>query len=129
MPRSLPRWLLVLALPLLVAGCSDHAETGEPTGAICPTDSQLSYENFGRTFMDSYCLRCHSSTVTGADREGAPDDHNFDTRAEIQTFAEHIDEMAGSGPDATNTIMPPDGDAPSQAEREMLSQWLACGAP
>jgi hypothetical protein len=37
--------------------------------------------------------------------------------------------MAGSGPDATNEQMPPDGTAPTLAERQQLAEWLACGAP
>lgn len=110
-------------------GGEEGIELGPPTGAECPPASTLTYANFGQTFMEDYCLRCHSSTVTGADREGAPSDHNFDTIDEIRAFAGHIDEMAGSGPDATNDQMPPDGDAPTLAEREMLAEWLACGAP
>lgn len=128
--------LLFAALPLLMAnddGCScggDHGiELGPPTGAECPPASTLTYASFGQAFMEDYCLRCHSSAVTGPDREGAPFDHNFDTIAEIRAFAGHIDGMAGSGPDATNDQMPPDGDTPTLAEREMLAQWLACGAP
>ena len=74
--------------------------------------------------------RVHVAIGPGADREGAPSDHNFDTLAEIRTFHEHIDEMAGSGPDATNELMPEgDGPFPTLAERQQLSEWLACGSP
>jgi uncharacterized membrane protein len=114
-------------------GCGDdghgNIEPGPPTGAECPPASTLTYENFADGFMESYCRRCHSESVTGADREGAPSDHNFDDLVAIRGMADHIDEMAGSGPDSTNEQMPPDGDAPTLEEREQLAEWLACGAP
>jgi uncharacterized membrane protein len=59
----------------------------------------------------------------------APADHNFDTLAEIALLAPHIDQYAGSGPDATNTTMPKSGDKPTKEERQKLSEWLACDAP
>ncbi len=121
----------LVALPLLMAyGCGEEEEHGEPTGAECPPASTLTYANFGQAFFEEYCLGCHSESVTGTDRNGAPDDHNFDTVAEIRTFHEHIDEMAGSGPDATNEFMPEgDGEIPTLAERQQLAEWLACGSP
>lgn len=132
-----PRRLLLAFTALLLMGHDDGCscggqegiELGPLTGTVCPPDSTLTYDNFGAAFMEDYCLRCHSASVSGADREGAPADHNFDTIAEIRTFREHIDQMAGSGPEATNDQMPPDGDAPTLAEREMLAEWLACEAP
>jgi uncharacterized membrane protein len=111
------------------AACGDdgHVDThaGMATGATCPAGSTLTYENFGRDFMSKYCTKCHSSTAT--DRHGAPADHNFDTLAHIVVFADHIDENAAAGPNATNTHMPPAGEtAPTDVERTQLGQWLAC---
>jgi uncharacterized membrane protein len=124
---------LLLSFALLHGGCAgeeddhhgeEHGETGTPSGAAC--DSTLTYENFGMTFMASYCTHCHSSTLTGTARNGAPEDHDFDTLEGILLVAEHIDEYAAAGPDATNEDMPPTGAAPTQDEREMLGAWLAC---
>src|SRR5262245_43294620 len=99
--------VLILALG---GACSDvHDETeevGTPTGATCPTDSTLSYENFGQAFMETYCLRCHSESRTGEARHDAPADHNFDRLEDIRSLAGHIDQTAGAGPAATNTEMP-----------------------
>ena len=102
---------------------------GKPTGATCPTTQTLTYDNFGQAFMKSYCLRCHSKDVAGADRLGAPEDHNFDTVEEIRPLAEHIDGLAGAGPDAINTAMPEGDPSPSEEDRRKLAEWLACGAP
>jgi uncharacterized membrane protein len=124
-----PRIALLFLIMTIALGCGEDEGEGKPTGATCPTASTLTYETFGSAFMESYCLRCHSSAVTGADREDAPTDHNFDTLNEIKGLAEHIDENAGAGPDATNTLMPPDDPRPSLEQRMQLSAWLACGAP
>lgn len=113
-------------------GGDHHAgghELGPPTGAQCPEGLTLTYETFGRSFVESYCLRCHSANVTGTAREGAPSDSNCDTLVEIQDAAEHIDGFSGIGPDASNEAMPPDGPKPTEEERERLAEWLACGAP
>jgi hypothetical protein len=57
---------------------------------------------------------------------GAPSDHNFDTEGGIHEMAGHIDQYAGSGPEVTNTSMPPSGAKPTVEERETLSKFLAC---
>lgn len=109
--------------------CGSHAGAGVATTATCPTNSTLTYASFGEPFMKTYCLRCHSESVKGAARNGAPDDHNFDKADDIRSLAEHIDQYAGSGPAGTNEIMPTTDPKPTWHERQQLSQWLACGAP
>jgi len=109
-----------------------HGSVGEPSGATCSVNSALTYESFGRDFMAQYCTSCHSSSLRGAERNGAPSDHNFDTLDAIQDVgAEHIDGLAAAGPAHVNTAMPPhDQDAkPSEMERRLLGEWLACGIP
>jgi mono/diheme cytochrome c family protein len=129
--------LATLALTLVaVSSCGSDSEgsaSGGPTGALCPTTSDLAYDSFdngfGRAFMEQYCTRCHSSMLAGAARNGAPSDHDFDSLAGIRMASEHIDEQAAAGPDHVNTSMPPSGPRPSEAERRQLGEWLACGAP
>ena len=108
------------------AGCSSDDADPTPTGSTCPPDSTLTYDNFGATFMGDYCTRCHASDRHGEDRHGAPLYHDFDTFDGIIVVADHVDEYAAAGPDATNTLMPPDGTAPSEEERLQLGEWLAC---
>ena len=113
-----------LLLVLLIA-CAKPT----PTGATCPPDNTLTYENFGKPFVESYCTQCHSSTLMGADRHGAPLYHDFDTLEGILEVHEHMDEQAAAGPNAINRFMPPDGeDQPTDAERYQLGTWLACEA-
>lgn len=127
-----------LALALLVphfVGCSGHQADdpghdadaeGTPSQAACAPGSALTYESFGKPFMAKYCTRCHSGAVAGAERQGAPADHNFDDLAGILPMAGHIDGKAAAGPAAVNTTMPPSGVVPSVDERRQLGEWLAC---
>lgn len=107
--------LLLLAAAASVA-CAQNG-LGDPTGAPCPTNSTLTYENFGKAFFQANCLECHAS------KESPP----FNTQEQIQAAKDDIDRAAASGPNATNTYMPDDGDV-SDADRKKLGEWLACGA-
>lgn len=122
----------LLAIPLLAflmghdhGGCG--GATGEPTGATC--DPRLTWKSFGAPFMAAYCTKCHATTVTGGQRRGAPDDHDYDTLAGVQEDPAHVELAAAAGPRARNTRMPPYGPMPTTEERALLGQWLACGAP
>lgn len=122
---------------LLAAACGEKGgdnhggdgAVGTSTQAVCPTPQTLTYQDFGKAFVGTYCLRCHSTNVKGAARQGAPDDHNFDTLDEVQGLREHMDQKAGSGPAATNTDMPRNDPKPTVEERKKFAVWLACGAP
>jgi hypothetical protein len=119
---------LSAALMASLVACTDTAQL-EPTGATCPSDSTLTYANFGEPFMTEYCTECHSSDLTGDERMGAPLFHDFNTLEGIMAFTQHIDETAAAGPKSVNTLMPQFAPKPSLAERYQLGEWLACGTP
>ncbi len=107
-------------------GCAE-TEFGPPTEATCPEGSTLTWESFGQDFMTTYCTECHASTLMGADRQGAPLYHDFDTLDGVLPVLDHIDWKAASGPAATNELMPPAGNpTPTLEERQQLGEWLAC---
>ena len=108
--------VLVLAAGLGACGSGP----GDSTGSTCPTTQTLTYANFGKAFMQSHCLACHSA--------GGPESPKFDTIEEIRAKAGDIDRSAAAGPNAVNTYMP-DGSSVDEAERRKLGEWLACGAP
>jgi hypothetical protein len=118
----------VVAALFTVAGCKESI-FGPPTESVCPDVQTLTYENFGKGFVEDYCTECHSSTVTGADREGAPLHHDFDTVLGIRQVHEHVDEVAAAGPAAVNDAMPEDDPKPTLEERYQLGEWIACGMP
>ena len=109
-------------------GCCHEEEEilGPKTETACPPTSTLNYTNFGKPFMEMYCTRCHDSQKTGDARMGAPKFHDFDTLLGIKQVADHVDQVAASGPKATNETMPDDGAKPTLAERQMLGEWIAC---
>jgi hypothetical protein len=109
-------------------GDHDH-EDRMASGAECPETSPPTYGDFAADFFADYCTRCHHSALFGADRNEAPEGVNFDTLEGIRAHALEIDQTAAKGPAATNVEMPVDGSMPTEAERERLGQWLACGAP
>jgi uncharacterized membrane protein len=88
----------------------------------------VTYANFGQTFMTTYCTPCHSSQLKDLARNSATVGYDFDTQAGVQQRLEAIDKEAASGPSATNTFMPLTSSRPSEADRQKLGEWLACGA-
>jgi hypothetical protein len=118
--RYRPRWR---ALPLLIAlvatpACGD--DLGDATGSPCPTDSTLTYANFGEAFMKTHCVSCHGS--------GGPESPSLATLEQIRAHADAVDRAAAAGPNGVNTFMP-EGGSVAEAERRKLGEWLACGAP
>jgi uncharacterized membrane protein len=110
-------------------GSGSPGGSNTPSGATCPPASTLTHGNFGQQFFSTYCLRCHTKSLIGTQRSGAPVGFNYDSAVEIRALAAKIDGQAAWGPTRTNTSMPPNGDKPTPEERMQLGEWLACGAP
>lgn len=132
--------LTLLTLLVVVAGIGCGPDP-TPTQTVCPDPDPgtPTYEGFGKPFMEKYCLHCHLSTLKRSQRHGAPAFHDYDSLIGVLRNPNHIDEQAGSGPAATNEIMPPDRCPsvpggpldvdcmqPTIEERAELSLWLAC---
>ncbi len=150
-----------LFLALVFTACTSSGPTGTPTptGTVCPSPDPMTFGytmettpgctgtpdqcNFGKTFMDTYCTNCHSSTLPLSKRNGAPLFHDFDKLVGVLEVPDHIDEQSGIGPDAKNRFMPGAGTGgkcpsvaggsldekcpqPTDEERTNLSLWLAC---
>lgn len=111
-------FLVAVAGFIVITSCASGL--GDTTGSTCPTDSMLTYANFGQAFMQSHCLACHST--------GGPESPRLSSLDQIQAHRDDIDRAAAAGPDAVNTYMP-DGASVDTAERTKLGEWLACGAP
>jgi hypothetical protein len=108
---------------------------------VCPDPDPgtLTYDNFGKPFMEKYCTWCHAADIPRSKRNGAPVYHDFDTLQGVLQVPDHIDEQTGIGPNASNDFMPPDrcpsvagGEAntscakPTDEERQQLAEWIAC---
>ncbi len=90
----------------------------------CPQDSAVDAQNFGIPFLLTHCNGCHGGAVTGEERQGAPPEVTFDTMDQVRMQLDRIWVRSADG----NDTMPPAG-GPTDEERRMLGEWLACGAP
>lgn len=116
--RSSASWLVAICLgAALAAGCGSGL--GDSTGSTCPSDSTLTYANFGQAFIQDHCLACHNA--------GGPESPTLSTLAQVQAHISDIDRAAAAGPNTVNTYMP-EGSSVPEAERRKLGEWLACGA-
>jgi uncharacterized membrane protein len=116
-----------MAFLLLALACADGggdsaspSDSG-PTGE-CADAPVVTWDNFGAGFLTENCDACHSATVTGDARNGAPEKVTFDTKEQAWSWAEDILRMA-SGDDPQ---MPPEGGT-SADDRARLTWWLECG--
>ena len=88
---------------------------------LCRHDPPLTYENFGKGYLDMHCNGCHSSLAEGEHRVGAPASVNLDTYNWVLDWVERIDARAtGDIP-----TMPPGG-GPTPDEVANLEEWLYC---
>ncbi len=112
--------LLALIGAVVLVACKQTTLEDHP----CPPGgTTLTYDNFGKAFIDTNCQRCHGGS-TGY-RDGAPSGYDFATLDAVRHWKSRIFVRAA----ADNTTMPPGPDDPPLSEREKLADWLGCGAP
>lgn len=103
-----------MLLLLVIGACTNQAAESTGIQAVsCAEDSDLTWDNFGETFMSENCLSCH-------DGKESP---NLSTQARVQANASQILQKA-----VYTTAMPQDDDLDLEV-RKLLGEWLACGAP
>jgi hypothetical protein len=104
--------MLRLILVAGLAACTSSAESTGISEVSCPTDSTLTYDNFGAAFITSNCLSRHT------------------TRGPVLTSQVVVRSNSGEilALAVYTTAMPEDAEM-SIDERALLGEWLACGAP
>ena len=146
-----PRFLPFLSPLLLALSCGGSApsEPSAPPPAATATPVTLvngcpsleapvarrgddiggdTYQSFARPFFAQWCLRCHSSALTTpAQRNGAPDDFNWDQEPVVRANLGRIRQQVG----VFNTMPLLDGKDPLPTcdERRRLIRWIDAGAP
>jgi hypothetical protein len=70
------------------------------------------------------CLGCHSSQVIGPARHNAPEGLNFDTYEVFSAVADTAVPLVRE-----RRMPPPNGDGPTESQRNQLYAWAACGKP
>lgn len=126
-------WIAAPALAALaVIGClsPDNPLDTETLTELQKTncdDVTSTYENFGQSFFQEFCLRCHSSTL-GNDlaRNDAPLGINFDNISGIRNFATRIRIRAGILGDMPPAVLSTHEQRPTKEQRLALIKWLDC---
>jgi len=115
--------LASLSVLILLASCA--APVSVPGGAeVCVDGTELTWSNFGKPMLSTWCVSCHGAQVSSADRQGAPEGLNFDHLEGVLPHLERI--LATTATDSWT--MPPAGGL-SERDRDRLREWIECGAP
>lgn len=116
-----PRLLLALSAGLLAVslmGCQDSAD---PDAVDCSRQPPLSYDNFGKGFLERNCTGCHSIYLTDPEtRNYAPVGVDFNTYSDVLHWGERIQVRTYVDMD-----MPPAGGL-LQTDLDMLNEWVQC---
>lgn len=102
------------ALAFVLSACATSPASGITSSDItCPPDSTLTYENFGKLVIADNCMSCHASKARPV----------LDTQAAVQQNKQAILNAAVIGtrmPKSSNMVL---------EDRQLLGEWLSCGAP
>jgi uncharacterized membrane protein len=121
---------LVCVVALQALGCGEKldpkpAKGSEPPGGDGGVDTvaEVVYSSNVATIkplLDTYCAGCHSSALSGTDRNGAPAGIDFDTyEGAVANAEEGNDEIQSGG-------MPPSGGL-SDEDKRLFQLWLDTG--
>ena len=98
-------------------------DTATPGMTDTCADSPATWETVGEPTLRTWCTPCHSENLAVDQRQGAPEGVDFDTYELTLPWVQRIVARTVDQVD-----MPPAGGV-TQAERDALAAWVACGAP
>lgn len=119
------RWVTCLLLIAAVAACGSEDED-EESSDLPEVDCSGDVPAFDEvSAFSDVCTNCHSTELSGDDRNGAPSGINWDDYDSASANAEHGAEEVFEGE------MPPEGsgDTLTNAQKEQLYLWALCGTP
>ncbi len=108
------RYLFML-FTLALIGCGNDLPVVDCASGAVPLYSEVTAFNT--------CTACHSSALSGAARNDAPNDINYDTAAVAKVDAESAVSQVFGG------SMPPAGYSVTEEQKQMLYKWGLCGTP
>lgn len=119
----------VLSVVLLALGCApDEPPVGrdEPLSdtavALADCEPWVTWDTVGDPFVRSWCTECHSASLTGPDRAGAPAGVDLDTLEGVRDHAPRVEARVESA------SMPPNASPDADQVARFLG-WLQCGLP
>jgi uncharacterized membrane protein len=82
------------------------------------------WTTYAQGFFAMWCTRCHSTTLVGGARNGAPVGYNWDDPASVRTHLSEIRNAVGVA-----NFMPFNPPDPTCAERQRIVRWIDAAAP
>jgi uncharacterized membrane protein len=105
-----------------IGACGGGGGASSSGSDDCP--SEVTYATTAKPFVQKYCISCHSKSVSGTARDGAPVGINFDDEKGLRAHGTHVHEYTDNG------RMPPTDDLslpqPSAFERDAFVEWTVC---
>lgn len=90
-----------------------------------PDCAELTYENFGKKFVTTYCVECHSGSSTTS----ALGNVSLDSAANVIKNKTYLKKVTAPRPDGKEPRMPKGGnEALTNEERLKFGVWADCGA-
>ena len=87
-------------------------------------ETDIGYSEIIKSILDAHCIRCHGTGVTGAERNGAPEDVNLDSYGGARTSG------ARANAEIQANEMPPEDAQPlTPADKASFQQWVDDGMP
>jgi len=116
---TFPAFLFTISL----SGCGDKADpVRSPDGSDGSQSDSITYTLGIKEILDQHCIRCHSHIKTGAERNGAPPEVNFDTYESAVKSAQRANARIQAG------TMPPDGGI-AEEQHALFQKWIGKGTP
>jgi hypothetical protein len=119
----------LLAVFAVLGVACNKGPANDSDGPPPPECDGVSWSTHAEPFV-SICTDCHSSTLEGPARNGAPDPLNFDPPDGVAGFA---NQMLAVGTDANGEppTMPPTTAPrqPTTGQRDDFATWVDCGLP
>jgi uncharacterized membrane protein len=112
----------MFSMLLLLLACAGPSESSPPDSAPppeCASAPDVTWQNWGHGFFLTYCGACHSAT--SPNRDGAPENVNFDTKADVVGMKDRIRVRV-----LEEQSMPLGGGV-YEEDLELLNVMLACG--
>ena len=110
------------SIMLIIFNAAGCGEKTDPLSSLVSGESTITYVREIKTILDQHCLPCHSTSKSGAQRNGAPITINFDTYELAVANIERANTRIQAG------TMPPTGGLDTEI-RTTVMDWLATGTP
>ena len=109
----------IAVLALLASACGQA-----PPGDFC-SDAPTFTNDIRPTIIEEKCIQCHTASLEGSARNGAPAGLDFDTFDSTEPHLSSFADAISSGREPPMGLEPPL--VTTAAERDLVSKWRMCG--